>query len=149
MARWKEGEVKLIAVLFATLLLCPASFSQSDQGSICVAPISKDWPATAGTGELICSSNNFSLKLDAQKAFSWPTKESIKIEGLDIRARHRIVFYCDGKPQQSFGFRFSEFKTRELCLFLNDLYKTRSFGTRVKILPLGASASDPDLPDSR
>ena len=31
---------------------------------------------------------------------------------------------CDGKPQQSFSFRFAELKTNDLCLFINDLYKT-------------------------
>jgi hypothetical protein len=31
---------------------------------------------------------------------------------------------CDGKPQQSFRFRFSTFKSNRLCLFINDLYQT-------------------------
>jgi hypothetical protein len=46
------------------------------------------------------------------------------VDGLDISARHRVVVYCDKKPQQSFSFRFSEFKAKRLCLFLNDLYET-------------------------
>lgn len=111
-----------IAIAVATLL-CPVSFPQSEKGSLCVAPISLDWPPTAQPG-LGCVSNNFSLKIDAQKTLSWPTKESVKIEGLDISVRHRVVIYCDGKPHQGFYFRFSEFKTNDLCLFLNDLYKT-------------------------
>ena len=112
-----------IAILIATLL-CPASFSQSERGSVCVAPISEDWQPTAATPDLVCDSKQFSLKIDAQKAFSWPKKDSVKIDGLDFGTRHRVVVYCDGKPQQSFTFRFSEFKTMKLCLFLNDLYKT-------------------------
>src|SRR6202041_410610 len=114
----------MTTVFLIAMLLCPVSFAQSEQGSVCVAPISKGWPPTAGTVELACASNKFSLKIDAQKAIPWPNTESIKIDGLDINTRHRIVVYCAGKPQQSFGFRFSAFKTAELCLFLNDLYKT-------------------------
>jgi len=114
----------MTTVFLIAMLLCPVSFGQSEQGSVCVAPISKGWPPTAGTVELACASNKFSLKIDAQKAIPWPSTESIKIDGLDINTRHRVVVYCAGKPQQSFGFRFSAFKTAELCLFLNDLYKT-------------------------
>jgi len=112
-----------IAVLLAALL-CPTSFTQSEHGSVCVAPVSEDWPLTQGGGLPICDSNKFSLKVDEQKTFSWPTKESVKIDGLDLSVRHRVVVYCDGKPHQSFTFRFSEFKSRDLCLFINDFYKT-------------------------
>jgi hypothetical protein len=35
-----------------------------------------------------------------------------------------VVVLCNHKPLQSFAFLFSEFKTKELCLFLNDLYRT-------------------------
>lgn len=111
-------------VLLTAILLGPVSLAQPENGFICVAPISKDWPATAGLPSLICASNNFSLKIDDQKAFTWPTKESVRIDGLNLGARHRVAIYCDGKPQQSFTFRFSDFKSTELCLFLNDFYKT-------------------------
>jgi len=72
----------------------------------------------------MCASNNFSFKVDNRKAFDWPTKDGVRIDGLDLRARHRVAIYCDGKLQQSFTFRFSDLKSTELCLFLNDLYKT-------------------------
>ena len=48
---------------------------------------------------------------------------------------------CNGKPQQSFRFRFSEFKTKELCLFINDLYQTAQLWEARKS-PC-ANASDP------
>jgi len=48
----------------------------------------------------------------------------VKIDALDAAAAHRVVISCNGKPQQSFRFRFSDFKTRELCLFINDFCKT-------------------------
>jgi hypothetical protein len=116
--------VKPAAVLIAIVtLLCPASFTQSEGGTVCVAPIPENMPATSAPG-LGCASNSFSLRIDAQSIFSWPTKKSVRIDGLDLRVRHSVAVYCDGKPQQYFRFRFSEFKATELCLFLNDLYKT-------------------------
>jgi len=64
------------------------------------------------------------VKIDALQTIAWPTKKSVKIEALDVTAPHRVVVFCSGKPQQSFKFRFSDFNSRELCLFINDLYKT-------------------------
>ena len=112
------------AIFLLSLSFCSTSLTQSESGSICVAPISKDWPKTAGTPDLACSPNKLSVRIDTQKAFVWPTRKSVMIIGLDLSSRHRVVVYCDEKPQQSFSFRYSEFKTKQLCLFLNDLYKT-------------------------
>ena len=123
MMRMRRVRQTTIVILIATLL-CPATFAQAEYGSLCVAPISEEMPPTASGTLPICGSNKFSLKIDSEKAFAWPTKESVKIDVLDLSARHRVVVYCQGRPHQSFTFRFSEFKTKELCLFLNDLYKT-------------------------
>lgn len=112
------------AVIALSLSFCSISPAQSEGGSMCIAPISKEWPATAGAPDLACSPSKLSVRIDTPKTFAWPTKKSVMIDGLDLSARHRVVVYCDGKPQQSFSFRFSEFKAKQLCLFLNDLYKT-------------------------
>ena|SRR5215469_1083297 len=116
--------IRLSAIFVLSLSFCSISLTQSESGSICVAPISKELPETAGTPDLSCSLSKLSVKFDGQKAFAWPTRKSVLIDGLDLSARHRVVVYCDGKPQQSFSFRFSEFKAKQLCLFLHDLYKT-------------------------
>jgi hypothetical protein len=105
-------------------LLCTAFSSESENGSVCVAPLPVEPPSTAATPELFCHSGNLSLKIDKQQVASWPRQESLKIESLDLTQRHRVTILCDGKPQQSFGFRFSDFKTKQLCLFINDLYQT-------------------------
>jgi hypothetical protein len=102
-------------------LLSPVSRAQKVQGSICVAPV---LPPIMSAPGLDCQSGNLSFRLDAQKGVPWPHRESRKIEHLDLDQRHRVTVLCDGKPQQSFRFRFSEFRTKELCLFINDLYQT-------------------------
>jgi hypothetical protein len=48
----------------------------------------------------------------------------MKVDDLDMAAKHRVVVYRAGKPQQSFGFRFSGFEENKACLFLNGLYWT-------------------------
>jgi len=80
-------------------------------------------PFVAAPG-LSCDSASLSVKIDALQTIAWPIKKSVKIESLDVTAPHRVVVFCSGKPQQSFKFRFSDFNSRELCLFINDLYKT-------------------------
>ncbi|MGB6880179.1 MAG: hypothetical protein WBD94_11460, partial [Candidatus Acidiferrales bacterium] len=67
-----------------------------------------------------------SLQIDNDKPESWPvgSQASVEIDRLDLTAAHRVVVSCRGKPQQSFKFRFSEFKGTHLCLFINDMYKT-------------------------
>ncbi len=112
-----------IALLIASLV-SPALSAESERGSVCVAPIPKGPPRTAATPDLFCGSGKLSLRIDTLQAVPWPNKKSLKIEDLDLNFPHRVVISCDGKPQQSFKFRFSEFKTRELCLFINDLYQT-------------------------
>lgn len=72
----------------------------------------------------LCGSGKISLKIDDQPVLPWPKAKSMEINDLDAAAKHRVVIYRAGKPQQSFRFRFSDFKENKACLFLNDLYWT-------------------------
>ena len=109
----------LLLIVALIDLNCPA---QSETGSLCIAPARFD-PKNASAPGLYCKAEKFSLKIDAQ-VMAWPIKESVGIGGLDLNSRHKVIVMCDHKPQQSFTFRFSEFKTKQPCLFLNDLYRT-------------------------
>jgi hypothetical protein len=110
-------------VLLVDSLLVPALAAESEFG-LFASPCVPEKPS-AFTGLLdICDSAKLSLKIDAQQPIAWPIKESMRIDVLDVTAAHRVVVACSGKPQQSFRFRFSNFKTTHLCLFINDLYKT-------------------------
>jgi len=64
------------------------------------------------------------VRIDARQTIPWALRTSVKIEALDTGSRHRVVVFCHGKAQQSFTFRFSDYATGPLCLFLNELYKT-------------------------
>ena len=117
--------MKQTAIALSIVFLpCPAFSAEPERGSVCVAPVSVEPPITAATAELFCHSGILSFKIDNQQVVPWPHKESLTIEGLDLAQGHRVMVLCDGKPQQSFRFRFSEFKTKQPCLFINDLYQT-------------------------
>jgi hypothetical protein len=96
--------------------------AETGSGSVCIAPVPETVDGRSAPG-LSCDPHKLSLKID-NKTMAWSMKESLKIDALDVAARHRVVVFCDGKPQQAFEFRFSEFKSADLCLFLNDLYRT-------------------------
>jgi hypothetical protein len=113
-----------LLLLAASLTVVSATGQQKASGSLCVAPRGQQPPATAGTPELMCKSGNLSVRIDARSAMAWPKDESSRIDGLSLAGQHRVVVSCDAKPQQSFKFRFSQYKGTELCLFLNDLYQT-------------------------
>src|SRR5690242_2590103 len=89
---------------------------------VCVAPVRPTQGSTAAAPGLACSSEVLSLKIDGGDAKPWPRASSARTDGLDLRTPHKVVVMCDGKPQQTLRFKFSEFKSNDLCLFLNDLY---------------------------
>jgi hypothetical protein len=127
-----------VSVVIAAIFPGAASgqAAESETGSVCIAPVFEKPDGMSAPG-LFCESAKLSLKIDTQQAVPFPliseqhgtyqVGKSLKTDGMDTSTRHRVVVYCNGKPQQSFTFRFSDFKTSQLCLFLNDLYKTAQF----------------------
>jgi hypothetical protein len=112
----------IVLAVSMVFLLSRVSDAQTVEGTVCVAPIPVEPPSFSAPG-LMCYGNR-SLKIDDTKAVPWPHKASLQIAHLDLAQRHQVTVLCDGKPQQSFRFTFSEFKTKEPCLFINDLYQT-------------------------
>jgi hypothetical protein len=121
----------VIAVMLSGVIF--GQTAEPESGSLCVAPVLEKPDGRSAPG-LFCEPEKLSFKIDLQPAASFQLiseqhgkyriGKSLRIDGLDTATRHRVVIYCNGKPQQSFAFRFSDFKTKQLCLFLNDLYKT-------------------------
>ena len=114
--------VKLISLI--AVLMCSAFSDASQTGSLCIAAVSEK-PAPFSSPGLFCESEKLSLSIDGQQhVMAWPINRNMKIDGLDLGARHRVVVSCRGKPQQSFAFHFSEYKSNQLCLFIEAFYKT-------------------------
>lgn len=109
-----------IALSFVVVTLIQTGVC-AESKSVCVAPaLWKPLPYSAPG--LYCASEKVSLKIDAQIVPA-PIEKDLKIADLDPTTRHRVVVLCDGKPQQSFTFRFSDFKASLLCLFIDEAYK--------------------------
>ena len=118
---WSQS---VFRTLLGLTILTGSLHGQSETRSLCVAPNSAETPQRCGGAPGLCASDKLSLRIDHFSVQPWPKSESMKIDGLSVAARHRVVIYRAGKAQQSFTFRFSEFKSPSPCLFLNDLYWT-------------------------
>ena len=116
--------IRVMTSMFAAIALsisfslCPAFPAEHGQGSVCFAPSPSTRPSRFAPGELY-NPATLSVRIDKRPAVLWPHKESLKIEGLDITQRHLFVELSDGKPLQSFWFRFADFKSTELCFYLD------------------------------
>ena len=116
---------RVVSTTLVVLILSAFTLhAQSEMRSLCVAPNAGERPQRCGGAPGLCNGGAISLRIDKQPVQPWPKAKCVKIEGLDTATRHRVVVYRAGKAQQSFTFRFSEFKSPTPCLFLNDLYWT-------------------------
>lgn len=107
----------LIAALFV-FLFSQASAEEPAQGTVCVASRAADpfrGQVIPPTGEV--SSGGLRVRVDKRPAVPWPQRESLKFEGLDLNERHLLaVLDSRGKPVESLWFRFSAYKSTDLCM---------------------------------
>lgn len=89
--------------------------AQTGRGILYVQPNSPEPPTRVSPGQFY-NPATLTLKIDKRAPIAWPHKERVKIDDLDLNVRHLVVVASDGKNIQSFWFRFSEFKTTDLCI---------------------------------
>lgn len=113
--------MKTITIAATLVLLVSISgAAQRGAGSVCVAariddPFFKE-PATLPNGEI--NSHGLKVRVDKRTVEEWPQRESLKIEGLDTSEQHLLVVLASsGKPIQSVRFKFSDYKSTDLCMF--------------------------------
>lgn len=112
------GELRSSVIAMAlAFFLCATVSAETGTGSICVVPVRRSEKNLLG--QVDCDPVKLSLRIDTRQVVPWPQKESLKVEDLDQIQRHLVAVLCAGKPLQSFKFGFSEFKTRELCLYFD------------------------------
>jgi hypothetical protein len=88
----------------------------TESGKICIIPNSDKPPTRISPGGSY-NPATLMVKIDGRPAIPWPHKESVRIEGLDLKERHLVVLLSDGKRIQSFWFRFTDFKAADhLCM---------------------------------
>ena len=111
-------KTSIIVVTLILLISHHASAQQAD-GSVCVAARVDDpfWKESATLPNGQINSHRLRFKIDKRPAAAWPDRESLRIDGLDTSERHVLsVLGSDGKPIESVKFKFSEFKSTQLCM---------------------------------
>lgn len=87
-------------------------------GTVCVASRAADpfrGQVIPPTGEV--SSGGLRVRVNKRPSVPWPQRESLKIDKLDLSERHLLaVLDASGKPVESLWFRFSEYKSANLCM---------------------------------
>ena len=108
----------LMAVVLV-LLVWISGAAQRGTGSVCVAariddPFFKE-PATLPNGGI--NSHGLKLRVDKRPVQEWPQRKSLKIDGLDTSEGHLLVVLdSSGKPIESVRFKFSDYKSTDLCM---------------------------------
>jgi hypothetical protein len=109
----------LPAAVALVLLVSISGAAQPGTGSVCVAariddPFYKE-PATLPNGEI--NSRGLKVRVDRGAVEEWPQRKSLKIDGLDTSEKHLLVVLASsGKPIESVRFKFSDYKSTDLCM---------------------------------
>ena|SRR5205085_3230180 len=112
--------VKTEFIVLTLVLLISHLACAQQSGSVCVAARVDDpfWKETATLPNGQINTHGLQLKVDKSATTSWPERKSLKIDGLDTTEKHLLVVLdSKGKPVESVRFKFSEFKSRNLCMF--------------------------------
>jgi hypothetical protein len=101
------------------LLVSISGAAQRVTGSVCVAARIDDpfWKESATLPNGAINSHGLKVRVDTRPVEEWPQRKSLKIEGLDTTERHLLVVLdSSGKPIESVRFKFSEYKSTDLCM---------------------------------
>jgi hypothetical protein len=109
-----------LTLLALVLTASSIALAQQSTGSVCVAARADDpfWkePRTLPNGQL--NTHDLRFRVDKQPSMPWPDRKSLKIEDLDMTVPHVLaVLESNGKPIESVRFKFSEYKSTNLCMF--------------------------------
>jgi hypothetical protein len=113
-----------ILLLLPIALLTVLSFGEEPAtGTLCLAPLHNAPIAIYPNGADFCRvTGKAEVRVDDQPPLNWPNDKELKIAGLDLSSRHRVVIVCRGKPAQTFRFHFSRADNKRVCLLMNDLH---------------------------
>ena len=128
MTSFKRLVLLLLIGLSPSTMLAQArpSGANTPSGSMCIASVTppnseqKSLSNPAGGNPI----SSYSVQIDKRKPVITSNDKSISISGLAVGRRHLVKIFGDGRPIESFGFRFSGFSTTKLCLWFNTLYET-------------------------
>jgi hypothetical protein len=133
-----------VAIIFCSLFL-PREILAQQNGSLTIFTVPDTWSKYVGPGKY-CESSKLSVRIDNGDTVQWPRKQRVQVKDLALDQSHLVTARCGGKPLQAVRFRFSDFKSTNLCvsydvyggIYLFD-YTTRGWGCKQT-----SPTSDPD-----
>jgi hypothetical protein len=108
--------LKFFALL---LLISHYTVAQEGTGMLCVAARIDDpfWKESTTPPNGKINSHGLQFRIDKRPVVAWPERKGLKIDGLDTAERHLVsVLDSKGKPIESVWFKFSEFKSTNVCM---------------------------------
>jgi hypothetical protein len=103
-------------------------FADDPTGAVCIAPVEK---SNARVKSLANPSGGnkvqvYSVRIDRRAPLEVSSEHGITVKNLALQERHLVMISGDGKSLTSFHFQFSDYQTRDLCLWMKPLYETWS-----------------------
>jgi hypothetical protein len=111
--------MNMLQFLVLLLLISQYTVAQQGTGTLCVAARIDDpfWKESATLPNRKINSHGLQFRIDKRPVVTWPERQGLKIEGLDTAERHLVsVLDSKGKPIESVWFKFSEFKSTNVCM---------------------------------
>ncbi len=124
-----------VAIILCSLFL-PREILAQQNGSLTIFTVPDTWSKYVGPGKY-CESNKLSVRIDNGDTVQWPRKQRAQVKDLALDQSHLVTARCGGKPLQAVRFRFSDFKSNNVCvsydvyggIYLFD-YTTRGWGCK-------------------
>lgn len=111
----QRARYALVVALIYVLSALP-TVAEPKTGMLCLIP---DPPGCCTRVTIPFDLNTLMFRIDNGEKTAWPQKKGFKVEGLSLEETHLVVVYSKGKALQSFRFRFSDYKSTELCLLFD------------------------------
>jgi len=105
-----------------------AEAAEAGSGTVCLASVPRpnSEEITLGNPEGGNRVFDFSVQIDNRPIQAISYAKGVRLTGLDLKRRHLIKIRNQGALIQSFFFRFTEYKSDDLCLWFKALYETWS-----------------------
>ncbi len=107
----RRVEYAAVIVLLGLLSALRTS-AEPKTGMLCVIP---NPPGCCNLRTIPFELKTLMFRIDDGNKTPWPQKAGLKVEALSLGEKHLVVVYSDGKPIQSFRFRFTDYKETEFC----------------------------------
>ena len=129
-----------MAHIAVSIILCshflPREILAQQNGSLTIFTVPETWSKYVGPGRH-CESSKLSVRIDNGDTVRWPRKQRVQIQNLALNQSHLVIARCGGKHLQAVRFRFSDFKSTNVCasydvyggIYLFD-YTTRGWGCK-------------------